>query len=129
MEELTVHAMSIADLERHGLTPRIVSALDEAGILWESQLSQISDEQLLKIPNLGPASLECIRRVLRSMHRRRKREAQVVIGPPRPAPRAEEDVTPFSACQRCTYGLFCSIFTHRRQGLLHLCPRAKEQRP
>jgi len=55
------HRESLSDL---GLPERIVSQLSEQGVETVSQLADMTDEQLLELPGIGPVSIKTIRSAL-----------------------------------------------------------------
>lgn len=56
--------LETSSLEQIGIDAKVIGALNESGIVWASQLRDLTDDEILAIPNIGVAGLKGIRRVL-----------------------------------------------------------------
>jgi len=133
----------LASLEKLGMTPKLIGALDTAGYVYLHQLAGLSDELLLGIPNVGVDGLRRVRRVQRK-HRRSPELSQMLDDFPWSSSEDEEVCTEsqahaqresesqlasdkFRFCRRCSLHQVCSIFQGRHANQLKFCVRARER--
>lgn len=70
-------SLETMSLEQIGIDPKVLGALNDAGIVWASQLDGMSDNELLAIPNIGIVGLRGIRAVLATIRPASKKRQAV----------------------------------------------------